>query len=101
MFYLVMGVNLWLRLLFVGKAHSLNPLPASTLKLVLFHTRYALLIQPVGFSIQESHIISFPNPFVRDVLIAVQADLAKVGIQAKLDFPDWGKWVIYMGSGTS
>jgi ABC-type transport system substrate-binding protein len=30
----------------------------------------------------------------------VQADLAKIGIEAELDFPDFGKFVTHMGPGT-
>jgi peptide/nickel transport system substrate-binding protein len=47
---------------------------------------------PDGF---ETTIIA--NPLVdRDVAVSVQADLAQIGIQVDLDFPESGKWITYM-----
>jgi ABC-type transport system substrate-binding protein len=36
----------------------------------------------------------------QDVLVAMKADLAKVGIQVDLDFPGLGKWVTILGKNT-
>jgi ABC-type transport system substrate-binding protein len=49
---------------------------------------------PDGF---KTTIIVCPIGLSRDAIVAVQANLAEVGIQAELDFPEIGKWVIYMG----
>jgi ABC-type transport system substrate-binding protein len=35
----------------------------------------------------------------KDTVTVLQAYLAKAGIQTELDFPEWGKWVTYMGPG--
>jgi ABC-type transport system substrate-binding protein len=48
---------------------------------------------PNGF---KTTIIAAPM-FSRDLAVAVQADLAKVGIQVELDFPDIGKYMTYVG----
>jgi ABC-type transport system substrate-binding protein len=53
---------------------------------------------PNGF---KTSIIVSPIGVDRDIAIAVQAYLAKVGIQAELSFPDLGKWMTYTSASGS
>jgi peptide/nickel transport system substrate-binding protein len=53
---------------------------------------------PDGF---KTTIICFPLGLNKDVVVAVQNYLSKVGIQAELDFPEIGRWVSYWGSNNS
>jgi peptide/nickel transport system substrate-binding protein len=47
----------------------------------------------------KTTIIASPG-IDRDVLVAMQDYLSKIGIQVELSFPESGKWISYMGSGT-
>ena len=52
-----------------------------------------------GFN-TKIHVGPFVLSGYKGPIQAVQADLAKIGINADLDFPDMGKWAQYMGPGT-
>jgi ABC-type transport system substrate-binding protein len=52
---------------------------------------------PDGF---KTSIITMPT-LDKNILLAAQADLAEVGIQADLDIPEIGRWATYMGDHTS
>jgi ABC-type transport system substrate-binding protein len=50
----------------------------------------------------KTRLIASPFGVAQDVMVAVQADLAKVGIDAELEFPDFGKLASYLfGSWTN
>jgi ABC-type transport system substrate-binding protein len=53
---------------------------------------------PDGF---KTSIIPMPLGLNQDLLVAIQAYLAEVGIQAELDIPEIGRWGTYMGAHTS
>ena len=48
----------------------------------------------------KTTIISAPDATKKDSMVAMQADLAKIGIQVDMEFPGFGKWATYMGPGT-
>jgi peptide/nickel transport system substrate-binding protein len=52
---------------------------------------------PDGF---DTTIIVFPEAAIKDISVAIQSDLAEVGIRVKLEYPDVGKFMTYMYGGT-
>jgi peptide/nickel transport system substrate-binding protein len=52
---------------------------------------------PDGF---DTTIIVFPEAALKDVSVAIQNDLAKVGIRVKLEYPEIGKYQTYMFGGS-
>jgi peptide/nickel transport system substrate-binding protein len=48
----------------------------------------------------KTTIICFPDSSIKDIATTLQAFCAKVGIQVDMDYPQGGKFMTYMGSGT-
>lgn len=55
-----------------------------------------LLVQAGISTPVKTRLIAGPFGVNRDAMIAIQADLAKVGIQTTLEFPDFGKFASYL-----